>query len=115
MTSLSLKKFKIIFTLKQGHKGQFMWIQTNIKSASIFIAKFSLCSIVMKGQNSHDTASKRYGGRFVVFCLFHMTDAPAVHLLEITVITLDNPVHSLHIVGIYRSKVKNSKLIDALK
>ena len=32
MTSLSCKKFKRIFTLKQGHKGQFICIQKNIKS-----------------------------------------------------------------------------------
>ena len=48
-----------------------------------------------------------------------MADARAVHLLELTVIKLDKPIHSLHIVGIYRSKSKSkveiSKLIDALK
>ena len=36
MTSLSCKKFKRIFTLKRGHKGQFICIQKNIKSAAIF-------------------------------------------------------------------------------
>ena len=34
--SLSCKKFKIIFTLKRGHKGEFICIQKNIKSATIF-------------------------------------------------------------------------------
>ena len=31
MTSLSCKKFKIIFTLKRGHEGQLICIQKNIK------------------------------------------------------------------------------------
>ena len=61
MTSLSLKKLKLFFTLKRGHKGQFICIQKNNKSAAIFGAKFLLCSIVMSGKNSHDTVSKHYG------------------------------------------------------
>ena len=59
MTSLSFKKFKIIF----------ICIQKNIKSAAIFSAKFSHCSIVMSGENSHDTASKHYWeGGVYLFC-----------------------------------------------
>ena len=36
MTSLSCKKFKIIFTLKRGHEGQLICIQKNIKLAAIY-------------------------------------------------------------------------------
>ena len=36
MTSFSCKKFKRMFTLKRGHKGQFKCIQKNIKSAAIY-------------------------------------------------------------------------------
>ena len=35
MTSLSCKKFKRIFTLKRGHKGQFICTQKNIKSHAV--------------------------------------------------------------------------------
>ena len=35
MTSLPCKKFKKIFTLKRGHKGQFICIQKNIKLTAI--------------------------------------------------------------------------------
>ena len=62
MTSLSFMKFKIIFTVKRGLKDQFIYLQKNIKSAAIVCSKFSLCSIVMSGKNSHDTASKPFGG-----------------------------------------------------
>ena len=36
MTSLPCKKFKITFTLKRGHKGQFICLQKYIKSAAIY-------------------------------------------------------------------------------
>ena len=50
-------------------QNNFYIIQKNIKAAVIFSATFSLCSIVISGQNSHDTASKHYGGggQFICF------------------------------------------------
>ena len=46
----------------QEIQNNFYIIQKNTKAAAIFSATFSLCSIVISWQNSHDTASKHYGG-----------------------------------------------------
>ena len=44
----------------QEIQNNFYIIQKNIKAAAIFSATFSLCSIVISGKNSQDTASKHY-------------------------------------------------------
>ena len=51
----------------QEIQNNFYIIQKNIKAAAIFSATFSLCSIVISWQNSHDTASKHYMGGGAVY------------------------------------------------
>ena len=66
--SLSCKKFKIIFTLKRGHKGKFIWIKRILNRRPFFNKVYSLlfftqwCSLLsqvgksMFCQNITDTA-----------------------------------------------------------
>ena len=65
MASLSNAKFKRIFYLKRGHKGQFSWKQKNTKMAAIL--EYGVCM-----QNTWVQArevQEYHGGRTYIYCL----------------------------------------------